>query len=235
MTSGPRAASSTQPSATPADATSEAKPAKPRAKRDAVATRARILAVATREFAAKGFEGATTDDVASRARINKRMIYHYFQNKDRLYLEVLEAAYAKARAAEEGLKLEGMDPLAALTRLTEFTFDSFARDSTFISLLSTENRQKAKALRKSRKVGEINSTILRAVDRILREGEAGGQFRPGLDALQLWISVVGLSYFYFSNMHTLSVIVGQSLSGDAMLADRRKHVVDFVQHAVRAA
>ena len=47
-------------------------------KRDSAGTRARILNVATREFANRGYEGARTDDIADRARINKRMIYEYF-------------------------------------------------------------------------------------------------------------------------------------------------------------
>jgi TetR/AcrR family transcriptional regulator len=209
-------------------------PEKPRAKRDAAGTRARILAVATREFSNRGFEGATTDDLAEKARVNKRMIYHYFGSKEQLYLEVLEQAYASARQSEARLKLDEADPVAALTRLTEFTFDSFARDRTFISLLNTENRQKARVLKKSAKVESMNSTIVLAVDRILRKGESEGVFRPGLDAFQLWISVVGVSYFYFSNIHTLSVIGGRKLDDRDMLAARRLHVIAFVLAAVRA-
>jgi TetR/AcrR family transcriptional regulator len=206
---------------------------KPKARRDAAGTKARILAVATREFASHGFEGATTDDVAAKARVNKRMIYHYFGSKEQLYLEVLEQAYASARGAEARLKLDEADPVAALTRLTEFTFDSFSRDRTFISLLNTENRQKARVLKKSSRVEDMNSTIMASVDRILQKGAASGAFRKDLDAFQLWISVVGVSYFYFSNIHTLSVIGGRKLDDPALLAQRRRHVVDFVLSAVR--
>ena len=213
----------------------EAEPVeKPRARRDAAGTRARILAVATREFASRGFEGATTDNVAAKARVNKRMIYHYFGSKEQLYLEVLEQAYASARGAEARLKLDEADPAAALARLTEFTFDSFARDRTFISLLNTENRQKAKVLKKSARVEDMNSTIVASVDRILRKGVSSGVFRLDIDAFQLWVSVVGISYFYFSNIHTLSVIGGRKLDEPAVRAQRRRHVVDFVLSAVRA-
>ncbi|MCA0422034.1 MAG: TetR family transcriptional regulator [Proteobacteria bacterium] len=207
---------------------------KPRMERDAVATRARILNVATREFARRGFEGATTDDIADKAHVNKRMIYHYFGSKERLYLAVLEEAYATARHAEEKLKLDADDPVSALSRLAEFTFDSFARDRTFISLLNTENRNEAKVLRKSEKIRAMNSTVLKAVDTILRQGEARGVFRSGLDAFQVWVSMVSLSYFYFSNIHTLSIVGGSRLSEAEALAARRRHVVDFVLAGVRA-
>jgi TetR/AcrR family transcriptional regulator len=213
----------------------EEQPAKPRARRNAASTRARILAVATQAFADHGFEGATTDDVAESADVSKRMIYHYFGSKEGLYLEVLEEAYATARGAEARLALDHTAPKAALARLVEFTFDSFARDRTFINLLATENRQRARILKKSTRITEMNSVIVDAIDRILRRGEAEGIFRTGLDAFQIWVSIVGVSYFYFSNIYTLSVIRGQKLDAEANVAERRRHVVDFVLASVGRA
>src|SRR5207253_10612078 len=52
-------------------------------------TRERILASALREFSDKGFAGARVDRIARRARINKRMLYHYFGNKASLFREIL--------------------------------------------------------------------------------------------------------------------------------------------------
>lgn len=53
--------------------------------RDPEKTRARILAAATHEFAAKGFDGARVDTIARRAKTNKRMLYHYFGDKKALF------------------------------------------------------------------------------------------------------------------------------------------------------
>src|SRR5512144_962696 len=67
-------------------------PPKPRIRlvaRDPKRTRERILAAALREFSTKGLAGARVDRIARRARINKRMLYHYFGNKDDLYREIL--------------------------------------------------------------------------------------------------------------------------------------------------
>src|ERR1700675_1754234 len=57
--------------------------------RDPERTRGRILAAALQEFAAKGFAGARVARIARRARVNKRMLYHYFGNKDGLFREIL--------------------------------------------------------------------------------------------------------------------------------------------------
>src|SRR5918999_5517031 len=183
------------------DSVTAAEPAteKPIRRRNSAATRARIMRVATREFANRGYEGAGTDEIADRARINKRMIYHYFSSKELLYLTVLENAYLKARAAEEKLELDGMEPLKALRTFVEFTFDSFVQDRTFINLLGTENRQKARVLKKSKVVSSLNSPIIQAMGRIIKRGEAKGVIRPGLDPLHLWITLIGICYFFFSN------------------------------------
>lgn len=214
--------------------TDETSAAKPVRKRDSAGTRARILNVATREFANRGYEGAKTDDIADRARINKRMIYHYFSSKELLYLAVLEAAYERARSAEQKLELDQLAPVDALTRFTEFTFDSFVRDRTFINLLATENRQRAKVLKKSGQVNRMNSPVIDAIGRIVARGHADGSIRAGLDARQLWITIIGICYFFFSNIYTLSVIFDADMEDPASIAARRTHVVEFVLRGVRA-
>src|SRR6266852_4172599 len=94
-----------------APAAGAAAPAKRRARRrDPERTRELILEAATTEFAAKGIGGARIDGIAARAGANKRMIYHYFGNKQRLYLSVLERMYEEIRDAEMALKLEQLDP-----------------------------------------------------------------------------------------------------------------------------
>jgi len=72
-------------------------------RRDAVRTRADLLAVATTEFADHGFSGARVDEIAARTRTTKRMIYYYFGSKRGLYLAVLENAYAGIRVLEAQL------------------------------------------------------------------------------------------------------------------------------------
>src|SRR5437773_10850956 len=61
-------------------------------------TRERILASALREFSDKGFAGARVDRIERRARINKRMLYHYFGNKASLFREIF-ARKVRVRSA----------------------------------------------------------------------------------------------------------------------------------------
>ena len=203
--------------------------------RDADATRQRILKAAKAEFARLGLGGARVDAIAERAKANKRMIYHYFGDKEGLFVAVLEAAYDRVRSAEQALDLEHMEPLAAMRRMVEFTFDSFVKDRSFIQLLNNENLYKARHLKKSTKIARMHSPLIGMIDGILRRGIAAGVFRAGVDPTQLWISIAALSYFYFSNIHTLSTIFDRDLADAKALSERRAHVVQLVLDSLRPA
>jgi len=58
--------------------------------RDAEATKARLLAAATAEFAAYGIAGARIDRIAAAASANKNLLYLYFGNKEQLFATVLD-------------------------------------------------------------------------------------------------------------------------------------------------
>jgi AcrR family transcriptional regulator len=60
-------------------------------KRDAQATRQRILEAATAEFAQYGIAGARIDRIAEAANCNKAMIYAYYSSKDQLFDAVFDA------------------------------------------------------------------------------------------------------------------------------------------------
>ena len=63
-------------------------------RRHLVRTRERILSAARREFVAKGIAGARVDAIARAASVNKRMLYHYFGDKEALYRAVLRDGIA---------------------------------------------------------------------------------------------------------------------------------------------
>jgi TetR/AcrR family transcriptional regulator len=201
--------------------------------RDPERTRASILAAATVEFSARGFTGAGIDAIAAGSGANRRMIYYYFKSKRQLWLAVLEAAYERARTAELRLDLDKLSPEAAMRALVTFTFDSFVGDRTFINLLNSENLHQARHLKVSARVREMHSPLIGMIQTILDRGVAAGLFREGIDPAQLWISIAGISYFYFSNIFTLSVILGRDLQGEAEIEARRGHVADLILQSIR--
>jgi TetR/AcrR family transcriptional regulator len=206
--------------------------AEPR-RRDPAATRKKLLTAARHEFAKSGLAGARVDEIADRAGVNKQLVYHYFGDKDALYLAVLEWVYEEIRTQERKLNLEGLAPERAIKKLIESSFDHLALHPDFIVLLNDENRNGARHVRASLKIEHMHSPLVSLVSKILKQGVNEGVFRRGLDPVHLYISIAGLSYFFFSNTPTLSAIFGKDLSSPAARRARRKHVVDLVLQALR--
>jgi len=200
---------------------------KPR-KRDAVRTRNAILRAATAEFAAKGLGGGRTDDIARRAGVNKRMIYHYFGNKEGLYLEVLENVYKEIRDREKELNLDDTDPMESMRNLVRFSCRYFLENPYFVNILSNENIHEARYVRKSAVIRGMHSPLVDMIRKVLDRGVAEGDFRANVDPVRLYITIAALGFFYHSNTHTLSAIFGRDLQGRAALRGWENHAIAVV-------
>jgi len=198
------------------------------APRDAEATRQRILDAALTEFSDKGLAGARIDVIAKVARSNKRMIYYYFESKEQLYIAVLEHAYIDMRQHEAVLALDALDPPAAIRRLVQFKFDYYGAHPSLVGLLNGENMLGARFLRQSKRLRELQLSLVETIAALLKTGAKAGQFRRGVDPLELYLSIASLSYFYFSNRATLSTAFGQTLDTPAALRKRRDHAAQVI-------
>ena len=196
--------------------------------RDPGRTQAAILAAATAEFTAKGLGGARVDEIARRAGVNKRMIYHYFGGKEGLYLAALEATYTAIRTAEIGLKLADKDPVEGMRELVLFTWHYFFEHPEFLSMLGTENLHRAAYLKKSKKIRDLHSPLIGMIADLLERGAKQNVFKSGVDPVDLYISIAGLGWFYMSNRFTLSTIFGRDLTARDKLEARGRHIVDVV-------
>src|SRR4051795_11390090 len=78
------------------------------------ANRARIVAAALEEFAARGFKGASMDAIAARTHTTRGLINYYFGSKEKLYIAVLEQVYGEIRDAEVKLDLDHLPPVEAV-------------------------------------------------------------------------------------------------------------------------
>jgi AcrR family transcriptional regulator len=205
---------------------------KPRT-RDAERTKAEILQAARDEFCEQGFNGARVDAIAARARANKRLLYHYYGNKEALYAAVLLDSYEEIRRGERELSLSQFDPAEAMDRLVRFTFRHFLANPWFPRLLAVENLQNARFLKQIKDIPALHSPLVSEIRDILKRGAETGVFRKDVDPMQLYISIAGLGYFYVSNMRTLSVIFGRDLSQFAMIQEREAQAVQMVLDYLR--
>lgn len=196
--------------------------------RDADRSQSTILAAARDEFAEFGLGGARVDRIAERAGLNKRLIYYYFEDKEKLFQAVLEQAYRDIREQEDQLHLTELDPATAVRRLIEFTWDYYLEHPEFLTLLNSANLHKARHLAESRRARELNSPLIETLATVLERGRKDGSFRGGVDPVQLYVSIAALSYFYLSNSHTLSAIFGRDLLSQRARSERLSHMTDVI-------
>src|ERR1051325_11928105 len=96
------------------------------------ANRAGIVAAALDEFASRGFKGASMDAIAARTHTTRALINYYFGAKEGLYIAVLEQVYGEIREAEASLDLEHLDPVAAIRRIVDFTYQYYLEHEGFV-------------------------------------------------------------------------------------------------------
>ncbi|WP_051236345.1 TetR/AcrR family transcriptional regulator [Ottowia thiooxydans] len=194
--------------------------------------RGALVMAAVAEFSRKGFAGARVDEIAKEAGVNKQLVYHYFGSKQDLYEAALEKVYTEIRDRERTLSLDALEPREAMEKLVGFSFDHLQQHPEFIALLADENRHLGSHVKTSKRFRKMHSPLIDMMGTTLARGVRSGVFRPHSDPIQVYISIAALSYFYFSNNHTLSAIFSKSLLTRAALAARRSHVVMFAMHAL---
>jgi AcrR family transcriptional regulator len=202
--------------------------AQPERTRDAERTRAEIIEVATREFADKGYDGARVDEIAAKMSTTKRMIYYYFGNKEQLYVEVLEHAYAGIRAIEQRLDVEHLEPLDAIRQLAELTFDHHESHPDFIRLVSIENIHRAEHISRSTVLSGLANPALDVLAHILDRGAAAGVFRDGVDPLDLHMVISSYCVFRIANRHTWGAIFKRDLLDPERRDQQRMLLGDLV-------
>ncbi|MDP6069316.1 MAG: TetR/AcrR family transcriptional regulator [Alphaproteobacteria bacterium] len=197
-------------------------------------TRQQILKAALVEFSQKGLGGARVDAIANRADVNKRMIYHYFGNKDELFSAVLIHVYEAFRQYDASLTVADLDPVEAMRKLVDYTFTYVLENRHLVALLNSANLHGGRHLQNSTRIRELYSPLIDMIAALLLRGERSGIFRTGIDPVNLYISIASLAYFYFSNIHTLSAVFGRDLEDPAMIESQRHHVVELVLVSLRS-
>lgn len=200
----------------------------PHKQRNAGETQERILQAATDEFAVHGYDGARMERIVRNAGCNIRMAYHYFGGKEQLYLAALERVYTEIRQREKELKLNHLEPVEAMRRLVEFTFDHMLHHPEFTSLVRNENLLGGRMLEQSATVAQQTTPLVGLITDILARGADAGVFRRGVDPLHLYIDILSLSLTHISNRHTLSIIFQKDLADPAWLDERRGHAVEVI-------
>lgn len=193
-----------------------AKSARGAATRNPERTRGLILSAALKEFAAHGFAGARVDAIARSAGINKRMLYHYFGDKEELFRAVLRRKITERQAWAESLS---GDPAESLP----FWFEATCKDMEWVRLLTWE------ALSGEDTV--IDEATRRAAAeqglKRIRQRQAGGQISPEFDPRHIMLAMRSLTMFPVAFPHLTRLIMGCSVFDPAFQKERAVFLKQF--------
>ena len=173
-------------------------------------TRERILSAALKEFAAHGFAGARVDAIARRAAINKRMLYHYFGDKEDLFKAVLRRKISERQAWAEASSGEPTETLP-------FWFEAACRDPDWIRLLEWEALQGAGEKLIDEK--ERQAAVTRGLERI-RQRQARGLVSADLDPRQIMLTMRSLTMFPVAFPQLTRLIMGRPVSDPKFQRER---------------
>lgn len=190
--------------------------------------RGAILETATREFSARGFDGARVEAIARAAGVNINLVYHYYGKKEALFIAVMEAAYVTIRSHHNDTNIRALDPEAAMIELVRSTFRFFSNNLYIIGLLNSENMHEACHIKQSERIRSLYEPLLGLIATTLDRGVAEGTFREGVDPVQLFLTINAQSYFHLSNRYTMAFVLHQELASEEALARREAHVLEVI-------
>lgn len=142
--------------------------------------RERILTVATKEFAEKGFEGTNINIIAKKAGVSVGSLYKYFDNKQGLY-------HTTVRLGIDKLK-------AILNTVAESDEDTISKLREVIGAIQRTSREYSPLLKLyNGMTGESNSDIISSLSKdmesvsaeiyteLIKRGQESGEIRKDLD------------------------------------------------------
>ena len=180
-------------------------------------TRGRILLAALKEFAAHGFAGARVDAIARHAKINKRMLYHYFGDKEDLFKAVLRRKIAERNAWAEASSGEPTETLP-------FWFEAACKDTDWVRMLEWEALQDVD--KKLIDAKQRRAAVKRGLERI-RQRQARGQLSAEFDPRHVMLAMRSLTMFPAAFPQLTELIMGRPLADAKFQQERMAFLKKF--------
>ncbi len=159
-----------------------------RAGRDPGLSRETILAAATREFAARGYDAARVDRIAHEAGVNKAMIYYHFASKAGLYRAILRDLFEPAGERARAILALDRPPEEKLDALVEMIVARLADRPALPPIMMREIAEGARHLDPG--VLRAMSGLYQSVAAVVGEGQRSGRFDL-VDPLLVYFTLIG--------------------------------------------
>jgi TetR/AcrR family transcriptional regulator len=196
-------------------------------------TREKILRSAIREFSNRGLAGARMDAIAKASKVNKALLYYYFQSKEALYTSAMKEV--SGRVSEAALTAIS-HPSSAGERLLRLALNHFDR---ILTQRDFQNLMQQEMVRF--RLGESSALpilvksafqpILEKVEDAVLEGIRTGEL-CNMDPLQVMYAMFGANVFYFLSAPIMRLIVPFDPFNVDAVKHRREALLKFLGQAL---
>lgn len=189
----------------------------------------RIVAAAERIFAEQGVDGARTDAIARAARVNKALLYYYFNSKEDLYRFTLQTLLDQMRQQVASGMKGSSTPQVRLVNYVKGYFDFMAAHPNYPRLVQREVMGRGQSLQWI--VQAYFGPLYRRLAATIRAGITRGEFRS-VDPQNTALTLISMTVFYFAAAPVLGELWRCNPLAPARVAARRRSVIDFLEHGL---
>jgi TetR/AcrR family transcriptional regulator len=164
------------------------------------------------------------------SRVNKRMIYHYFGDKEGLYRAIFRHQWGELKEwfdRELNRRLEAGTPFptdaaSILLEAVEISSDFMASHQLFIRLMMWEGLEGGQI---SRSIWtDVRGPLYAQVEFLIRQAQQEGRLDPAVNPAHLVISFLGAVSFYFAYAPALGDMLHQEPFAPVVLAERKSEL-----------
>ena len=167
--------------------------------------RERILRAALEVFAERGFEGARTREIASRAGVNLGLLSYYFGEKEKLWRESVALAFGELGTEIAAIAAPANDERARVEQLLRGVVRFLARRPAFMRLMNDESRRDGPRMRW---LAEHHvKPAVAALGAVAQRAQAHGLI-PAVPPASLHYIVLGAAGLFFSQAPEVRYLMG---------------------------
>lgn len=155
----------------------------------------RILQVAEKLFAEKGFDGTSIRNISKEAKINIAMVSYYFGSKEKMLESLICFRTSDLKMQLENLLQESIEPMEKINKLIELYIARLNKNKGIYKILHFELSNKKRAV-DIKRFTEVKRKNLESLTKIIEEGQEKGVFKKDINIILIPPTILG-TFFHF--------------------------------------
>ena len=135
-----------------------------------------LLDAAVRVFAKKGYHAARVGDIAKEAGVAYGLLYHYFRSKDEILETIFRETWGAMLYSVRGVEDAGGPAREQVRKVASIVLRGYIRNPDLIRVLVREVTRSPHLQAEVEEIGHATDEL----ERIVRHGQANGEFRTAL-------------------------------------------------------